>query len=86
MPKKGSSVTLQKLLEEGFTNRQVEESAKLLLDLGKLYFGGWVVSAVLANLKEADRWAILAISILGLSISLSFFTAGLQLFKGVKKQ
>lgn len=62
------------------TNRQIEELAKLFLDLGKLTFASLVLGFFQSNLPSN---IILAYGIIGLIFSIIFFRMGLYLMKEV---
>lgn len=61
-------------------NRQIEELAKLSLDLGKLVFASLVLGFFQSKLE-----LVLSISygLIGLTIAIAFFTIGLRLLKEV---
>ncbi len=63
-------------------DRQVEELAKLLLDLGKLVFGSLVLGFFQSNLEPG---IVLAYGILGLGMSFVLFAIGLSIMREVKK-
>lgn len=63
------------------SNRQIEELAKLYIDLGKFIF----VSLVLGFFqKNLDRQTIIAYGLIGLIFSIGFFIMGLKLLKEIK--
>lgn len=62
-------------------DRQVEELAKLFLDLGKLVFASLVLGFFQSGLPVI---VVLAYSLTGLIMSLGLFIIGLQLLKEVK--
>lgn len=63
------------------SDRQVEELAKLFLDLGKLVFASLVLGFFQSGLPVI---IVLGYSLLGLIMSLGLFIIGLQLLKEVK--
>jgi hypothetical protein len=60
------------------TERQIEELAKLYLDLGKLVFASLVLGFFQSNLQPT---IIYSYGLLGLTISLGLFIMGLRLLK-----
>lgn len=61
--------------------RQLEELAKLYLDLGKLVFVSLVLGFFQSNL---DRSVVLVYEFLGLLFSVGFFIMGIRLLKEIK--
>lgn len=59
-------------------NRQIEELAKLFLDMGKLIFVALVLGFFESNLPSI---IIFAYGMIGLIFSLSFFMMGIRLLK-----
>lgn len=62
-------------------NRQVEELAKLFLDIGKLSFASLVLGFFQI---KSDPVIVFVVGILGLTFSLGMFILGLKLFKEVR--
>lgn len=60
------------------TERQIEEFAKLCMDMGKLIFVSLVVG--FAQIKS-NPISFIAISTFGLTFCMAFFTMGLKLFE-----
>lgn len=60
-------------------DRQIEELAKLYLDLGKLVFASLVLGFFQSNL---ERTTVLAYESVGLFISLGLFIMGIRLLRG----
>lgn len=63
------------------TKRQLEELAKLFLDVGKLTLGSLVLGLFQLRLEPV---LLLTVGVLGLTISIGMFILGLGLFKEVK--
>lgn len=63
------------------SGRQIEELAKLYLDIGKLIFASLVLGFFQSGL---DTRVVLAYGLIGLTFSVGFFTMGIQLLKEVK--
>lgn len=63
------------------SNRQIEELAKLYLDIGKLIFASLVLGFFQSSL---DKQIVLAYGLIGLTLALGFFTMGIQLLKETK--
>lgn len=63
------------------TNRQKEEFAKLLMDIGKLTLGSLVFGVFQFT---SNPLAVFIVALLGLTLSFGFFTMGLYLFKEIK--
>lgn len=61
--------------------RQLEELAKLYLDLGKLVFVSLVLGFFQSNL---DRSVVLVYEFLGLLFSVGFFIMGIRLLKEIR--
>ena len=68
-------------MEVLLTKRQTEELAKLFLDVGKLTLASLVLGLFQLKLEPI---LLLAVSFLGLTISVGLFILGLELFKEVK--
>lgn len=62
------------------TSRQIEEAAKLSLDLGKLTFGSLILGLFQVKLNPLT---LISVSLSGISISFALFLIGLSLFKEV---
>lgn len=63
-----------------FTDKQVKEIGKLLLDLGKLIFGSMVLGFFQSGL---DPLIVLAYELTGLLFSMIFFIFGIMLLKEI---
>lgn len=63
------------------TERQIEELAKLYLDVGKLIFASLVLGFFQSGL---DTRLVLSYGLIGLTLSIGFFTMGIQLLKETK--
>jgi len=63
------------------TSRQIEELAKLFLDLGKLTFASLVLGFFQSNLQPITK---ISYEFIGLIIFSSFCIMGIQLLKEVK--
>lgn len=63
------------------SKRQVEELAKLYLDLGKLTFASLVLGFFQSNL---NRSVVLTYELVGLLFSIGFFIMGIRLLKEIK--
>lgn len=63
------------------TDRQIEELAKLFVDIGKIVLGSLVLGFFQSNL---DPKLILGFGLIGLTISFSLFKMGITLFKEVR--
>lgn len=63
------------------TDRQIEELAKLFLDLGKLTFASLVLGFFQSDLPQI---IILAYGLIGLLFSFSFFIMGLVLLRRIR--
>ena len=63
------------------SSRQLEELAKLFVDMGKLVFGSLVLGLFQAKLEPK---LVIGVGFSGLTISLGLFILGLKLFKEVK--
>lgn len=63
------------------SKRQLEEIAKLYLDLGKLVFASLVLGFFQSNL---DRSIVLIYELLGLLFSVGFFIMGIRLLKEIR--
>ena len=61
--------------------RQIEELAKLYLDLGKLIFASLVLGFFQSNL---DRNIIIIYELVGLLFSVGFFIMGVRLLKEIR--
>lgn len=62
-------------------NLQINELAKLYLDLGKLVFASLVLGFFQSSL---DKGTVLAYEFVGLCISLGLFIMGIRLIKEIK--
>jgi hypothetical protein len=60
------------------TKKQIEETAKLSIDLGKLTFASLIFGFFQSNL---DPLLIISFSFIGLTLSAGFFILGLKLIK-----
>lgn len=60
------------------TERQIEELAKLYLDLGKLTFASLVLGFFQSSLNS---WLVLTYELIGLFFSIGFFIMGIRLLK-----
>lgn len=63
-------------------SRQIEELAKLYLDLGKLVFASLVLGFFQSNIEMSTA---LAYEFVGLSISLGLFIMGIRLMKEARQ-
>lgn len=61
-------------------NRQIEEVAKLLLDIGKLVLASLVLGFFQSKL---DPSIVLAYSLIGLTVAFGLFIMGIKLLKEV---